>query len=152
MNPIEGGRINNNPKGKRTIPFAGSRYPFDTYFLALSVENLKVGLYQYVWSTHAIIPITVSDENVKELIRRFDKSTIDIIWGVVPYRCEWSYAELSHKLCALDVGHMEQNGYLAAEALGLGCCVIGAYLQIDIDRLIGVDGVDEFTCYIKTFM
>lgn len=148
---VQGVRINNNPNGKRTVPSAGSRYPFDTYFLASSVEELKVGLYRYVWSKHAILPVSVSDENVKELTRRFDKCALTIIWVVVPYRCEWRYAQLSYKLCALDAGHMAQNGYLAAESLGLGCCAVGAYSQTDIDRLIGVDGVDELTCYIETF-
>lgn len=149
---VQGVRINNNPSGKRTVPSGGGRYPFDTYFLASNVENLKMGLYQYVWSKHAIIPVSVSDENVKELVRWFDKCAVTIIWAVVPYRCEWRYTQLSHKVCALDAGHMAQNGYLAAEALGLGCCAVGAYSQVDIDRLIGVDGLDEFTCYIEAFM
>ncbi len=149
---VQGLRINDNPKNRRTVPSAGARFPFDTYFLASSVEGLNVGLYRYVWSRHAIIPVAVSDENIKELVRRYDKCALTIIWVAVPYRCEWRYAQLSPKLCALDAGHTAQNGYLAAEALGLGCCAVGAYSQIEIDRLIGVDGIDEFTCYIEVFM
>lgn len=149
---VQGVRINNNPTGKRTVPSGGGRYPFDTYFLVSSVENLKAGLYRYVWSEHAITSVSISDENIAELQRRFDKCALTIMWVVVPYRCEWRYTQLSHKVCALDAGHMAQNGYLAAEALELGCCAVGAYSQVDIDKLIGVDGVDEFTCYIEAFM
>lgn len=154
---VQGVRINNNPNKKRTVPSAGSRYPFDTYFFALSVENLPIGLYRYVWSKHAIVPVSVSDENKNEMARQIEKftffkiSALTIFWVVVPYRCEWRYAQFAHKACALDAGHVGQNGYLAAEALGRGCCAIGGYSQ-DIDQVIGVDGVDEFTCYIEAFM
>lgn len=148
----QGVRINNNPNRKRTVPSGGGRHPFDTYFLATNVENLETGLYRYVWSRHAIVPVSVGADNVKELVRRFDKCAVTLIWVVVPYRCEWRYTQLSHKVCALDAGHIGQNGYLAAEALGLNCCAIGAYSQAEIDRLIGVDGADEFTCYIEVFM
>lgn len=149
---VSGVRINRNPIKKRTVPSAGGRYPFDTYFLAANVENLPVGLYRYVWSRHALLPVPLRDGNVKELTRRFGKAAMTILWVAVPYRCEWRYAQLSYKLCALDAGHMAQNGYLAAQALGIGCCAIGAYSQKDIDRLIMVDGFDEFTCYIEAFV
>jgi nitroreductase len=66
------------------------------------------------------------------------------------YRCEWRYVEHSHKVSTLDAGHIGQNAYLAAEALGIGCCTIGAYIQ-EIDSLLGVDGENEFCVYIGVF-
>ena len=149
---VQGTRIRNNAANKRTVPSAGARYPFDTYFSALSVGNLPTGLYRYIWSKHVIVPVHISEDNKNELMRQFDKCAVTIFWVVVPYRCEWRYVQFAHKFCALDAGHMAQNGYLAAEALGRGCCAIGGYSQKDVDRLIGVDGVDEFTCYIEGFM
>ena len=149
-----GVRINNNPdKQKRTVPSAGSRYPFDTYVLVLNVKNLKKGLYRYIWSKQAVIPISISEESIEDFKRyTMPVGAINIFWVIVPYRGEWRYMQHSHKACALDAGHMGQNGYLAAEALGRGCCAIGGYSQPDIDRLLGLDGVDEFTCYIEAFM
>jgi SagB-type dehydrogenase family enzyme len=150
---VQGVRINNNPKKKRTVPSAGSRYPFDTYFLALDVEGLQKGLYRYIWSKQSIISVPINEGSVEDFERyTTPMGAINIIWVVVPYRCEWRYIQYAHRACALDAGHMAQNGYLAAEALGRGCCAIAGYSQADIDRLLGLDGVNEFTCYIESFM
>jgi nitroreductase len=48
---------------------------------------------------------------------------------------------------ALDAGHVCQNLYLAATAVGAGVCAIDAYDQSEIDAALGVDGQDEFTVY-----
>jgi SagB-type dehydrogenase family enzyme len=131
-----GVRINNNPKKKRTVPSAGSRYPFDTYFLALNVKNLQKGLYRYIWSKQAIINVPISEENIKDFERYTAPiGAINIFWVLVPYRGEWRYMQHSHKACALDAGHMAQNGYLAAEALGRGCCAVGGYSQLVLDEV-----------------
>jgi len=148
-----GVRINNNSNKKRTVPSAGSRYPFETYVLALNVKNLQKGLYRYIWSKQAVIPVNMAEENIDEFKRyTHPMGSVNLFWTVIPYRCEWRYMQHSHKFCALDAGHMGQNGYLAAEALGRGCCAVSGYSQADIDRLLGMDGVDEFTCYIEAFM
>ena len=76
------------------------------------------------------------------------KSAVTFIWTTIPYRTEWRYDKVSHKIIAQDAGHMCQNLYLAAGAIGAGTCAIGAYYQNEVDELIGVDGQDEFTVYI----
>ena len=40
-----------------------------------------------------------------------------------------------------------QNLYLAGEALGCAVCAIGGYDQRLADKLLGLDGVDEFVVY-----
>ncbi len=62
---------------------------------------------------------------------------------------EWRYAEASHKVIAIDIGHVGQNLYLACEAVGCGTCAIGAYDQQLSDNLVDVDGDDEFTIYMS---
>ena len=54
----------------------------------------------------------------------------------------------SHKMIALDAGHLCQNLYLACEAIGAGTCAIGAYQNDKMDAIVGVDGQDEFVIYI----
>jgi len=55
---------------------------------------------------------------------------------------------LAPKMILLDAGHVCQNLYLAAEAIGAGTCAIAAYRQKPLDELIGVDGEDEFVMYL----
>jgi len=69
------------------------------------------------------------------------------IWTTIPYRMEWRYSVVSHKIIALDAGHVCQNLYLACESIGCGTCAIGAYDQEKMDRFLGVDGEEEFAIY-----
>jgi len=66
----------------------------------------------------------------------------------VPYRAEWRDHVPSHKVIAIDAGHVCQNLYLACEALGLATCTVAAYDQRKMDALLEVDGEEEFTVYL----
>jgi SagB-type dehydrogenase family enzyme len=63
---------------------------------------------------------------------------------------EWRYEIAAHKVIAIDVGHVCQNLYLACEAIGAGTCAMAAYDQEEMDRLLRIDGQDEFTIYIAS--
>jgi SagB-type dehydrogenase family enzyme len=63
---------------------------------------------------------------------------------------EWRYEIAAHKVIAIDAGHVCQNLYLACEAIGAGTCAMAAYDQEGIDRLLRIDGYDEFTIYIAS--
>ena len=70
------------------------------------------------------------------------------IWVAVPYRTEWRYGSAAHKVIAIDAGHVCQNLYLACEAISAGTCAIAAYNQKLMDKLIKVNGEDEFVTYL----
>jgi SagB-type dehydrogenase family enzyme len=70
------------------------------------------------------------------------------IWTAVPYRMEWRYVLAAHKVIAIDAGHVCQNLYLACEAIGAGTCAIAAYDQEGLDRLLRIDGEEEFAIYL----
>ena len=149
MRVIKAGRI------FRTTPSAGSRHPFESYFYADKVDDLKPGLYRYIATRNSIIHVSDKDGLKEEFIAALKKQwfscAVSIFWVFNAYRGEWRYTHHSHKVATIDVGHIGQNGYLAAEALGIGCCTIGAYMQEDIDRLLGVDGNNEFCVYVGVF-
>jgi SagB-type dehydrogenase family enzyme len=50
----------------------------------------------------------------------------------------------------MDLGHVCQNVQLAASAMGLGSCPIGAFFDDDFNELIGVDGEEETVVYLVT--
>lgn len=139
----------------RTVPSAGARHPFETYLLINQVADLPEGLYRYLSVTHELCFL----DDREDLVERASGASYDqyvrdsavvLIWAVVPYRTEWRYGPLAHKIIAQDSGHMCQNLYLACEALGVGTCAIGAYQQAKMDDLIGVDGKDIFTIYLAS--
>ena len=137
----------------RTVPSGGSRHPFETYIAAIDVEGLEEGLYRYLPFDHQLVSESTVD-NFRGSINRaifgqlFKNTAVVFFWTVIPYRTEWRYETVSHKVIALDAGHICQNLYLACEAISCGTCAIGAYDQEKVDTLLGVDGEDEFTIYL----
>jgi SagB-type dehydrogenase family enzyme len=43
----------------------------------------------------------------------------------------------------LEAGHIAQNVYLEATALGLGCCAVGAFQDEAVNQVLGVSGDTE---------
>jgi SagB-type dehydrogenase family enzyme len=138
----------------RTVPSAGARHAFETYLSAHRVDGLPEGLYRYLALEHKLCLVATGDglaANARGacLGQKFvEQSAVTFIWTVVPYRMEWRYVRGSHKIIALDAGHVCQNLYLAAESIGCGTCAIGAYDQDAMDELVGVDGESEFVLYV----
>jgi SagB-type dehydrogenase family enzyme len=63
---------------------------------------------------------------------------------------EWRYGIAAHKVIAIDAGHVCQNLYLACEAIGAGACAIAAYDQEGMDKLLRIDGDDEYAVYLAS--
>jgi len=139
---------------RRTVPSAGARHPFETYLAVNRVEELTPGLYRYLPLTHQLLLLEPSEQLLEPLAKanlgqRFvGQSACVFIWSCIPYRAEWRYQSHAHKNMLIDVGHICQNLYLAAEALGAGTCAIGAFDQGAMDSLLKLDGVDEYVVYL----
>ena len=140
----------------RTVPSAGARHPFETYLLINRVSGhaseLEAGLYRYLpmdHKLHFLRPAAGLAEQVKATFARWQRRAAAIfLWSAIPYRTEWRYSFISPKLIAMDAGHLCQNLYLAAEAIGAGACAVAGYDQEKVDRLLGLDGQDEFAIYV----
>ena len=48
----------------------------------------------------------------------------------------------------IDAGHIGQNFYLIAEALGLGACTIGALYDDELNDFLEIDGKNETVLYV----
>ncbi|MBM4241793.1 MAG: SagB/ThcOx family dehydrogenase [Euryarchaeota archaeon] len=137
----------------RTVPSAGCRHALETYLAVFNVSGLEEGVYRYLPLTHELLS-EFSEDNLQEKMIKatFDQtfagqSSVTFIWTAIPYRMEWRYGLDSHKVIAMDAGHVGQNMYLACEAIGAGTCTIGAYNQEYFDELLRLDGVEEFVIY-----
>jgi SagB-type dehydrogenase family enzyme len=138
----------------RTVPSAGCRHAFETYLCVLNVEGLNKGIYRYLPLEHELL-FEQAPENLENRIaraslgQRFTGDAAAVfVWTTIPYRMEWRYGLAAHKVIALDAGHLCQNLYLACQAIGAGTCAIAAYDQGAMDKLLGVDGEEEFTVYL----
>lgn len=65
-------------------------------------------------------------------------------------RTRWKYHERTYRYVLTEVGHLGQNVYLAATALGLGVCCIGAFFDEPLNQLLAIDGEAEAALYLIT--
>jgi len=145
-----------NTRHFRTVPSAGARHPFETYLLVNRVDGLKQGLYRFLPFEHALLPLR-SVEDMPQALQAacygqefVGAASVTFVWAAVPYRTEWRYGYIAHRMIAIEAGHVCQNLYLACESIGVGTCAVLGYDQASMDALIGVDGNEEFTIYMAT--
>jgi SagB-type dehydrogenase family enzyme len=140
----------------RTVPSAGARHAFETYLLINDVEDLTPGLYRYLALSHQLQQVS-SDPALhidvahacldQDFVMRCG---VVFLWTAVPYRMTWRYGERGYRDLHLDAGHVCQNLYLAAEAVGCGVCAIGAFDDDAMASILGIDGTGQFLIYLAT--
>jgi SagB-type dehydrogenase family enzyme len=152
----QGIRFNAGKYAFRNVPSAGCRHALETYLTVFNVEGIEQGVYRYLPLSHELL-LEFKDQNLKKKMIKatFDQlfvgqSAVTFVWTTIPYRMEWRYGMDSHKVIAMDAGHVGQNMYLACEAISAGTCTIGAYDQEYLDDLLRLDGKDEFAIYLAS--
>jgi SagB-type dehydrogenase family enzyme len=138
----------------RAAPSAGGRYPLETYLSIQRVEGIPKGLYRYLPAEHELLVVREDEGLLAELGAACYESpsakgaAAIFIWSATPYRTEWKYAYLAHRMIAMEAGHVCENLYLAAESCRIGVCALLSYHQPRVDQLLGLDGRDEFAIYL----
>lgn len=140
----------------RTVPSAGARHALETYLLVNNVETLAPGLYWYSALRHGLILIDDTARLADRLVtaclgQRFvAQSAVTFIWTALISRMTWRYSERGFRYFFLDVGHVCQNLYLAAEAVGSGVCAIAAFSDDGVNEFLSLDGEEQFSLYLAT--
>jgi len=137
----------------RATPSAGALYPIETYIVANRVEEISPGIYHYNVMESKLALLKKGDFGSdlchaglgQEML---EEAACVFIWTAIVDRSKWKYRERAYRYIYMDAGHIGQNLYLAATALNLGCCTVGAFFDEEMDRLIGVDGSEEISVYL----
>jgi SagB-type dehydrogenase family enzyme len=138
----------------RNVPSAGCRHALETYLCVLNITGLAMGIYRYLPVEHQLLVVSLNENLPEDIVTAtfyqsfIGKAPATFIWTAIPYRMEWRYHIAAHKVIALDAGHVCQNLYLASSAIGGGTCAVAAYHQEMMDKLLDVDGKDEFAIYL----
>jgi SagB-type dehydrogenase family enzyme len=140
----------------RTAPSAGALYPIETYLGVNRVQGLAPGLYHYEVRNHRLAFLR-EDEFIGQSLARAAlgqticaRAAVVFVWTAVLARSVRKYGERAHRYIYLDAGHVGQNLYLAATALGLGCCAVGAFFDDEVNTVLDIDGREETTVYMAT--
>ncbi len=138
----------------RTAPSAGALYPIETYVVVNRVSGVPAGVYHYSVREHCLDLISEGDRSNDIAIaalgqRMCLEAAMVVVWTAVFQRSKWKYGQRAYRYIYLDAGHVGANLALAAAAVGLGSCQVGALFDDEVNAIIGVDGKDESVVYMS---
>jgi len=149
-------KIYRNSVTLRTVPSAGARHALETYLLINNVKTLQPGIYRFLSLEHEIqeylMSPKISDKIVSACLGQtfIKESAVTFLWTAIPKRMTWRYSDRGYRYLFLDAGHVCQNLYLCGNSIQCGTCAIAAFLDDDLNNILGIDGKTEFVIYLAT--
>jgi SagB-type dehydrogenase family enzyme len=136
--------------GRRAAPSGGALYPLDIYIVIgeNGVEKMEAGVYHYLTKEHSVLPASKGDRR-KEIASAslgqmwMAKAPVSLIITAEYKRITWKYGERGIRYALIEVGHVGQNLFLQAEALGLGAGIVGAFNDLEISKVAGLPSKHE---------
>ena len=129
---------------KRAAASGGACYPMDLYAVVGEdgVKGIDAGLYHYQPMGHSVS--LVSEGDFREALAR---ASLGQMWMATPplslvicaeyVRITSRYGDRGVRYAMIEAGHMGQNIFLQAEALGLGAGIVGAFEDEEVARTVG---------------
>ena len=135
--------ITDPKEGKRAAPSGGALYPLDVYLIMgeNGVEGMEASIYRYLPEKHSISLLSKGDRR-KEIATAslwqmwMAKAPVIFIITAEYRRITEKYGERGTRYALMEVGHVGQNLFLQAEALGLGAGIVGAFNDADVSKVM----------------
>lgn len=136
----------------RAAPSAGALYPLDLY-AALPGPEPAGGAYRYEPEAHALQPVLRGPALPALAEAALDQQFMSRAGAAFalcarPERSAGRYGTRAWRYLYLDAGGIGENLLLAAEALGLSACAIGAFCDSAVNRLLAADRRGETVVYL----
>lgn len=126
-------------------PSAGALYPIDTYIMINNVDSIKNGIYFYNPLTHSLTYYKEMNEAklwenifLNQSFTKQEEFCISIIFMLNFESISSKYGERGYRYALLEAGHIAQNLQIASSYLNLLSVPVGGYIDIEINRLLGL--------------
>jgi SagB-type dehydrogenase family enzyme len=135
--------ITEKSQGYRTAPSAGATFPFEVYLVAGNVTGLDAGIYKYDYQRHSLILKREGDfrADLSESALGQPSITggaINIVLAGIYERTTQRYGDRGIRYVHMEAGHIAQNVFLQAVALGLGSVPIGAFSDDNVQKMLDI--------------
>ncbi|QZT35891.1 SagB family peptide dehydrogenase [Halosquirtibacter xylanolyticus] len=135
--------------GLRNVPSGGGLFPLEAY-LVIQNAHIPSGLYHYRSDINQLECLKEGDfkQDLANIIQAEpyvqikDASMVVLLTGVVE-RSIIKYGERGYRFMLQESGEVAQTLSILGEALDLGSCILGGYLDDKVNSFIGIDGVFE---------
>jgi SagB-type dehydrogenase family enzyme len=147
------GGLREGSTARRTAPSSGALYPIEIYPVVNRVAGVTPGVYHYDIRRHGLTRLRAGAAGADVMRYGLDQdflasAHVVVILTLIHQRMRFKYRDRSYRYGLLEAGHLGQNLYLTATAMGLGGCAVGAFHDDGINDLIGVDGREEAAVYL----
>jgi len=135
---------------KRAAPSAGALYPMDVYAVVgrSSVEQIEAGVYHYEPNGHALSYVTKKD--VRDRVAKASlsqmwmaRAPLNIVITAEYSRINVKYKERGIRYAMIEAGHIAQNLFLQAEAMGLKAAIVGAFHDNELTEVLKIPRAHE---------
>ncbi len=138
----------------RNYPSGGARYPLEVYPLVENVQSLPKGIYYYHPFEHRLELINQARRYrvalLNSAMRRMGteaahdgRPAVLFLVTAVFGRTAWKYRGIPLHLILQEVGALYQTMCLAATALELAACPVGAFPERAVAEILNLDSRDE---------
>jgi len=139
------------PGPSRPALSEGACYPLELYVHARRVQGLEPGLYHFDPEDLTLDVLRLGDasSHLGTIVgREADAADAVVFVSAIFLRCTLKDGDRGYRFALLEAGHVAQRAYDAAAAAGLHARCVGDYLDRDVDRWIGLDGLSESVIYV----
>jgi SagB-type dehydrogenase family enzyme len=135
---------------KRAAPSAGALYPMDVYTVVGhdAVDGISPGIYHYDPRTHSLSLIAQGDHR-DELARAslsqiwMAKAPVNLVICAEYHQVSVKYGARGERYAMMESGHIAQNIFLQARALGLDTGIVGAFIDAEVKKALRIEAAHE---------
>lgn len=135
---------------KRAAPSAGALYPMDVYAVAGAgcVKGLDPGVYHYAPGDHSIslgrqkdVRGEVAEASLSQTWMA--QAPLNLVITAEYSRITGKYGQRGIRYAMIEAGHIGQDIFLQAQALGLAAGIVGAFDDGKLIRALGIKETHE---------
>jgi SagB-type dehydrogenase family enzyme len=132
---------------KRAAPSAGALYPMDLLAVAGQdcVSQMAAGIYHYQPEGHGVVQ--KADQDLRPAVARASlsqmwmaRAPLQLVITAEYGRAAVKYGKRAVRYALIEAGHIGQNIFLQAEALGLKAAIVGAFHDEELKRVMALPG------------
>ncbi len=132
----------------KTAPSAGALYPIEIYVAVFHVEGLKKGIYHFQPKDMTLEGIFDGDFSREISLACLGQdfiaeSAFTLILTAIPSRTISRYRERGVRYILMDLGCVIQNVYISLTSLNMGGCVIGAFSDSAMNKILNLNPEKE---------
>jgi SagB-type dehydrogenase family enzyme len=131
---------------RRNVTNSGNLGSVELYPIVMRADGIAPGLYHFDSVKHDLALVSGGDYRgwLREVVlfqTEFADAAVVVIVTSAFGRLTAKYGPRGYRLALFDVGHVSQNFYLCATALGLEVCATAGFVDEAINSVLGLDGL-----------